>query len=74
MDIREIRAMSEDELALAVDNARHETFNLRFQTATGHISDTSRTRQVRRDIARLLTVQRERALWAAYEAALKEGE
>jgi large subunit ribosomal protein L29 len=74
MDGREIRAMTEEDLALALDGARQELFNLRFQKATGRLSDTSRSRQVRRDIARLLTVQRERQLWAAYEAYLEDAQ
>lgn len=65
--------MSDTELATAVDNARREIFNLRFQKATGQLSDTARTRVVRRDIARLLTIGRERALWAAYHSYV-EGE
>jgi large subunit ribosomal protein L29 len=74
MDVREIRAMTEPELAAALDNAHHELFNLRFQKATGRLSDTSRMRQVRRDIARLLTVGQERELWATYEAYVQGGE
>jgi large subunit ribosomal protein L29 len=74
MDVREIRAMSEQELAGALENAHHELFNLRFQKSTGRLSDTSRMRQVRRDMARLLTVHRERELWAAYEAQMQGGD
>jgi large subunit ribosomal protein L29 len=74
MQAVEIRAMSDEELSGALDSAQHEMFNLRFQQATGRLKDTSRLAQVRRDIARLQTVQRERAIWAAYEAALAAGE
>jgi large subunit ribosomal protein L29 len=74
MDVREIRAMTDEEIAGALENAHHELFNLRFQKATGRLSDTSRMRQVRQDIARLLTVARERELWASYEAYLQGGE
>jgi large subunit ribosomal protein L29 len=70
----EVRAMSDGELAEAVENSRQEMFNLRFQAATGRLPDTGRLRIVRRRLACLLTVQRERELWAAYEAAAsKEG-
>lgn len=72
MDVRDIRTMTDEDLALALDGAHQELFNLRFQKATGRLADTSRVRQVRRDKARLLTVQHERALWAAYEAYMKE--
>lgn len=70
MHAEEIRAMGDVELAEALDGARREIFNLRFQQARRQLADTSRLRQVRRDVARLLTAQRERALWAEYEAAV----
>jgi len=41
---------------------REELFNLRFQLATGQLENTSRVRQVRKDIARILTILREREL------------
>jgi large subunit ribosomal protein L29 len=74
MDVRELRAMTDEDLALALDNAKQEMFNLRFQKATGRLADASRMRQVRRDVARIHTVHRERQLWAAYEAYLKTEE
>ena len=58
----EIRSMTDGEIEQAIENARQEIFNLRFQMATGQLSDTSRLAIVRRDIARLFTVRRERAL------------
>jgi large subunit ribosomal protein L29 len=72
MDVRELRAMNEDELAQALEDAKQELFNLRFQKATGRLADSSRMRQVRRDVARIRTVHRERELWAAYEASLQQ--
>ena len=72
MNASDMRGMGEAELAEAIENRRQELFNLRFQEATGRLADTSRLRQVRRDLARLLTVQRERELWAEYEAAMGE--
>jgi large subunit ribosomal protein L29 len=69
MHAEEIRAMADVELDEALDGARREIFNLRFQQARRQLADTSRLRHVRRDVARLLTAQRERALWAEYEAA-----
>jgi len=43
-------------------DARHELLNLRFQTITGQLTDTSRIRFVRRDIARMETILREKQL------------
>ena len=66
--------MTDGEIEEALENAHQEVFNLRIQHVIGQLSDTSRMRAVRRDIARLKTVHRERELWAAYEAATDEGE
>ena len=68
MKASEIRAMDGAGLEAAVLNARQEVFNLRFQRAAGQVQDTTRFRAVRRELARLLTVHRERELWAAFEA------
>jgi large subunit ribosomal protein L29 len=48
-------------------DARHELLNLRFQTITGQLTDTTRIRIVRRDIARMETILRERQLAEAAE-------
>ena len=53
--------MSPDELATRLAETRKELFNLRFQSATGSLEDTTRLRHARRDIARILTVQLEHA-------------
>jgi large subunit ribosomal protein L29 len=50
------RAMSVDQLDDEVLKLKKEQFNLRFQRATGQLENTSRVRQVRRDIARIKTV------------------
>jgi large subunit ribosomal protein L29 len=55
--MREIR---EEELENRLNDARQELFNLRFQSATGALENPARVRQVKREIARLLTVQNER--------------
>jgi large subunit ribosomal protein L29 len=52
----DIRAMSIDQLDDEVLKLKKEQFNLRFQRATGQLENTSRVRQVRRDIARIKTV------------------
>lgn len=72
MNASELRAMTDADLDAAIESRRQEMFNLRFQQATGRLANTSRLRQVRRDLARCITVRRERELWAAYEAAMGE--
>jgi large subunit ribosomal protein L29 len=57
----EIRDLSDDELQEKLAEAREALFNLRFQHATGQLENTARIKDVRRDIARMLTVQREGA-------------
>jgi len=58
-DLRELR---EDELLLRLREAKEELFNLRFQVATGQLDNNARLRAVRRDIARIYTIMREREL------------
>ena len=62
MRVTEIRALSSDEIASKLEDTREEHFKLRFQFATAQLTDYSRLRQVRREIARLATVLREREL------------
>ena len=52
----DLRGKTPDELTEALANLKKEQFNLRFQRATGQLENTSRVREVRRDIARLKTV------------------
>ena len=54
------RARTDDELTEQLDTLGRESFNLRFQRANGQLENTSRVRQVRRDIARIKTVLGER--------------
>jgi large subunit ribosomal protein L29 len=60
---KEITELADEELTLRLKQSREELFNLRFQHAAGQLENTSRLRQVRQDIARIMTVQsvRERA-------------
>ncbi len=58
----ELRAVSEDDLAEKLAEAKEELFNLRFQNATGQLDNTARLRAVRKDIARIYTLIREREL------------
>lgn len=59
-----IRSMTAGELAQALDDAKEELFNLRFQWESGQLEDYTRIRQLKKDVARYLTVQRERELAA----------
>lgn len=61
----ELRAANDAELNKQLDDLYHELFNLRFQRTAGQMPNTNRLREVRRDIARLKTVMRERELLAA---------
>jgi large subunit ribosomal protein L29 len=58
----ELRNLGEEELAEKLREAKEELFNLRFQAATGQLENHGRLRAVRRDIARIYTVMREREL------------
>jgi len=60
MDASEIRNLSTDEILTELDDAREELMKLRFQTATGELTDFNRLRITRRNIARLITVLSER--------------
>jgi large subunit ribosomal protein L29 len=65
MKAQEVRSMSNADLAQRLDDAYQEMFNLRFQRATGKLTNTARVNQVRKDIARIKTVLRERELAGA---------
>lgn len=58
----ELRSLTEDELLGKLRESKEELFNLRFQAATGQLESHGRLRAVRRDIARIYTVMREREL------------
>lgn len=67
MKAAEIRNLSDSEIHTRLIDAREELRNLRFQQATGELTDTSRMEQTRREIARLLTVLNERERLAKME-------
>jgi large subunit ribosomal protein L29 len=67
MDVAELRDLNDVELSERHDELKEELFNLRFQLATGQLDNPTLLKQTRRDIARVLTVQRERELAAARE-------
>ena len=60
MKAEDVRALAPDQLKDELLKLKKEQFNLRFQRATGQLENTSRVRQVRRDIARLKTVARQK--------------
>jgi large subunit ribosomal protein L29 len=62
MDIDKVRALSDAELEDALRDARQELWGARFALSTRQLKDYSSIPQVRRRIARILTVQRERAV------------
>jgi len=57
----DIRAKTDDQLSAMLLDLRREQFNLRFQRATGQNEGTARVRAVRRDIARVKTIQAEKS-------------
>lgn len=65
MKVREISELSDVELQGKVRELKGELFNLRFQMATGQLENMMRVKEVRRTIARVKTVMRERELAAA---------
>ncbi|MBC2860139.1 MULTISPECIES: 50S ribosomal protein L29 [Stappia] len=60
MKATDVRAKTMDELGTELESLKKEQFNLRFQRATGQLENTARVRQVRRDIARIQTIMREK--------------
>ena len=64
-DIRELR---DNEINQRLQESYEELWNLRFKHATNQLSNDRDIRRVRKEIARLKTVQREREIWAEYEA------
>jgi large subunit ribosomal protein L29 len=57
----DLKAMSTDQLSDELLNLKKEQFNLRFQRATGQLENTGRVREVRKDIARVKTLQRQKS-------------
>jgi large subunit ribosomal protein L29 len=62
MKSSETHNLKDDELVAKLIDAKQESFNLRFQHATGELENTARLGQAKRDIARLLTVAKERGI------------
>ncbi|MDO4609973.1 50S ribosomal protein L29 [Corynebacterium sp.] len=58
----ELRSLADEDLVAKLKESKEELFNLRFQMATGQLTNNRRLRVVRKDIARIYTVMREREL------------
>jgi large subunit ribosomal protein L29 len=60
MEVHEIRNLSDRQLQEELENSYKELMNLRFRAATNQLTDTNQPRKIRKNIARLLTVMRQR--------------
>ncbi len=67
MNAADLRAKTPEELKAELETLKKESFNLRFQGATGQLENTSRMRTVRRSAARVKTILNEKAAEAAAE-------
>ncbi len=68
-DTGDLRALSDEALQRELDETHQALFNLRFQAATGQLSDVMQVRKTRHRIARIKTLQRERHILAIADAA-----
>ncbi|HKJ57035.1 MAG TPA: 50S ribosomal protein L29 [Nitriliruptoraceae bacterium] len=73
MTASELRELADDELATQLADNKEELFNLRFQIVTGQLDDPRRIRAVKTQIARVMTVMREREI-AGQRAAVADSE
>ena len=71
-DAAELRGITDAELITRLREAKEELFNLRFQVATGQLDNNARLRTVRKNIARIYTVMRERELGIEYVSITTE--
>ena len=65
MRARDLRDLTDDELEHRLADTRKELFNLRFQAATGQLDNSARIGDIRREVARINTMLREREIAAA---------
>ena len=70
----ELRELPDEELLSRLEAAKEELFNLRFQFATSQLDNPRRMRQVRHDLARILTVLRERSTEEDMERAISRAD
>jgi large subunit ribosomal protein L29 len=71
MKAGQVRGLTEDQLSDELIKLKKEQFNLRFQAASGQLENTARVRQVRRDIARIQTIARQKPAAARTEVEAK---
>jgi large subunit ribosomal protein L29 len=69
MEAKEIAGMQSPEIEAKLEDSYRELFNLRFQRASGQLKDTNGIRHVRRNIAKMKTILRQRELAAQLQAA-----
>jgi large subunit ribosomal protein L29 len=69
MKASEVHSSADPDVVEAIGNKRQELFNLRFQHATGQLEDTAAMKRAKRDLARALTVARERGIDVERELA-----
>ena len=74
MKAQDIREMSEEELQRKAQDLTEECFNLKFQHATGQLENTERLPQVRKDLARVKTILREKIIIQSKTQQRKENE
>jgi large subunit ribosomal protein L29 len=67
-EVGELRSLSDEDLAKELEEAYRQLFTVRLQLSTRQLSNTAEARRVKRKIARMKTVQREREFVAFYEA------
>jgi large subunit ribosomal protein L29 len=60
MKVHQVRGMTIDQLDDELIKLKKEQFNLRFQAASGQLENTARVRQIRRDVARIKTIARQK--------------
>ena len=72
MTMSALREMTNEELVESLKESKEESFNLRFQVATNQLDNTARIKAVKREIARILTILRERELSGESSAAIEE--
>ena len=68
----DLREMTSDELLESLKESKEEKFNLRFQVATNQLDNTARIKAVKREIARILTILREREMSGESPAEIEE--
>ena len=73
MSAADLRELTTEELFDALVEAKEERFNLRFQVATNQLDNTARLKTVKKEIAQILTILRERELASATSAETRAG-